>query len=76
MRLAWAENLIEWNQNVKLLAQSHKVEKRDTLLHLFTEGNSTEFSIRGYWGVENKVHYVRCDPGEDGSRRTNPHLRL
>lgn len=29
--------------------------------------------MRGYWGVENKVHYVRVTQGEDASRiRTAP----
>lgn len=40
------------------------------------KATSQEFArrIRGYWGVENKVHYVRdVTQGEDKSRiRTNP----
>jgi predicted transposase YbfD/YdcC len=34
--------------------------------------------IRGYWGVENKVHYVRdVTQGEDASRiRTNPLIQI
>jgi hypothetical protein len=34
--------------------------------------------IRGYWGVENKVHYVRdVTQGEDACRiRTNPLIQI
>jgi hypothetical protein len=42
----------------------------------FSAGRLQDFAnrIRGYWGVENKVHYVRdVTQGEDASRiRTSP----
>ncbi len=40
--------------------------------------NNWRARIRGYWGVENKVHYVRdVTQGEDNSRvRTTPLVQI
>ena len=49
-------------------------ETRYYISSLSTTAQEFAERIRGYWGVENKVHYVRdVTQGEDGSRiRTTP----
>lgn len=53
-------------------------ETRYYITSLSEEAKSLAQRIRGYWGVENKVHYVRdVTQGEDASRiRTTPLVGL
>jgi predicted transposase YbfD/YdcC len=69
--------------------QSERLEPRGSLIHISHETRYyvasfiepvTSFAdrIRGYWGVENKAHYVRdVTQGEDASRiRTSPLVQI
>lgn len=53
-------------------------ETRYYITSLLEDAKSLATRIRGYWGVENKVHYVRdVTQGEDASRiRTIPLVGL
>ena len=53
-------------------------ETRYYITSLLEDATSLAKRIRGYWGVENKVHYVRdVTQGEDASRiRTTPLVGL
>jgi len=65
-------------ESERQLLKHHEVEVESETRYYVSSLNATakEFSerIRGYWGVENKVHYVRdVTQGEDRSRiRTTP----
>jgi predicted transposase YbfD/YdcC len=54
------------------------VETRFYVSSLMASAEQFDKRIRGYWGVENKVHYVRdVTQGEDASRiRTNPLVQI
>lgn len=54
------------------------VETRFYVSSLMASAQEFDKRIRGYWGVENKVHYVRdVTQGEDASRiRTNPLVQI
>ncbi len=53
-------------------------ETRYYISSLRAQAQAFASRIRGYWGVENKVHYVRdVTQGEDRSRiRTNPLVQV
>jgi predicted transposase YbfD/YdcC len=75
-------NLTEWlgvKTIVKVESQrqlKHKIESNTRYYISDLEETAFQFyqRVRGYWGVENKVHYVRdVTQGEDKSRiRTTP----
>ncbi len=65
------------NHHFLIIRHNHiKVEKETRYYISSLKATAQEFGdrIRGYWGVENKVHYVRdVTQGEDASRiRTLP----
>lgn len=65
-------------QSERRIIRQHEIEVKSETRYYISSLSLTakEFNqrIRGYWGVENKVHYVRdVTQGEDGSRiRTTP----
>lgn len=78
--LGWSQLLHKGKINAAKMAHGLDIIERNVrvqaqLIDSLSE-TAREFGsiIRGYWGVENKVHYVRdVTQGEDGSRiRTNP----
>jgi len=71
------KTLIRVESERQIIRHNHIEVENETRYYISSlSATAREFGerIRGYWGVENKVHYVRdVTQGEDGSRiRTTP----
>ena len=74
MARAWAARLCNKSRCKRLTLATDKTETFYYISDLTETAEQFAQRIRGYWGVENKVHYVRdVTQGEDKSRiRTTP----